>query len=291
MRILVTGSTGFIGRSLVAALAGKHDLAFVLRPSSQPPRVDGVKIVWDGQGATLAAQICDFKPELVLHLAGQFLGVHASGQVDDLVESNVRFPSLLLEGALAAGCRHFINTGTAWQHFENALYAPVNLYAATKQAFADILAYYVGVGGFSALTLELTDTYGPNDPRPKLVALLRRSAKTGEMLALSAGAQWVDFVHVDDVVDAFCLAIEKVQTLPPATQESYAVRSGNPLQLRAFVDLFNELAPAPAPVIWGARPYRPRETMVPATYGKTLDGWTPRITLRDGLKALLTEAE
>ena len=87
-----------------------------------------------------------------------------------------------------------------WQHFGTPDYRPVNLYAATKQAFEDVLAYYADAQGIAAVTLELYDTYGPGDPRRKLIRILFEAARSGEPIQLSPGEQVIELLHVDDAV-------------------------------------------------------------------------------------------
>jgi nucleoside-diphosphate-sugar epimerase len=54
------------------------------------------------------------------------------------------YPIHILEAALAGGCRRLVNTGTQSQHRDGtADYAPTNLYAASKQAFEDLVCAYV----------------------------------------------------------------------------------------------------------------------------------------------------
>ena len=69
------------------------------------------------------------------------------------MSSNITFGTQLVEAMVANGCYQFVNTGTSWQHYENDEYNPVNLYAATKQAFEDILRYYVETSALRVITL------------------------------------------------------------------------------------------------------------------------------------------
>ena len=71
-----------------------------------------------------------------------------------------------------AGCYRMVNTGTSWQHYENSDHRPSNLYAATKQAFEEILNFYATAYPLRVCSLHLSDTYGPNDIRPKLFGFL-----------------------------------------------------------------------------------------------------------------------
>ena len=121
----------------------------------------------------------------MVHLATRFLAAHDRHQVRDLIDTNVRFGAELLEAAHHANVRWFLNTGTFWQHFHSDDYAPVNLYAATKQCLDDIGRYYAAACGLRFITLMLNDTYGPDDHRPKLFNLLRTLALTGEALDMS----------------------------------------------------------------------------------------------------------
>ncbi|WP_144034102.1 NAD-dependent epimerase/dehydratase family protein [Sporomusa silvacetica] len=67
------------------------------------------------------------------------------------------------------------------------------MYTATKQALESLSRYYTQTTSMRMITLKLLDTYGPNDPRPKLFSLLNRIAQTGETLDMSGG-QMVDGV-------------------------------------------------------------------------------------------------
>ena len=295
MRILLTGATGFVGANLVMALNGRHTLAALLRPEAKTHRIPNLQppitqLVWDGKTETMPALLASFLPDVIIHLAGYFVGVHKAEDIDQLIESNIRLPTILLESAIAVGCKQIIHVGSYWQHFENAIFAPVNLYASMKQAMADILTCYVQVGGLSkALTLELTDVYGPRDPRGKLIPVLQQAALKGEEIGLSPGDQYLDLLHIDDAVAGFLQALDVLTSMPERMEKRYALRSLKPVTLKEFVALFNEVSPHRVNTVWGARPYRPREMMQPWTSGEVLPGWIPKIDLRDGLRKLLEE--
>ena len=49
----------------------------------------------------------------------------------------------------------FINTGTFWQNYQSEKYNPVNLYAATKEAFQNIAKYYTETSSLIFTTIKL----------------------------------------------------------------------------------------------------------------------------------------
>ena len=290
-RALVTGSSGFVGRRLAERLVAQGWTVHVVRrASTEAPAPAGTQAHrHDGTTAHLAAIAAAVKPDVTFHLASLFLAQHGLEDVVPLIRNNVEFGAQLLEAVASAGCRRLADAGTSWQHFGGADYDPVCLYAATKQAFADVLAYWVAARGFAATSLQLTDTYGPGDGRAKLIPMLLKAAREGRRVALSPGEQRLDLVHVDDVAEAFVIAGRRLlEGLPPSGhREVYAVSSGHPMRLRDVVELLRAATGLPIDVEWGARSYRPREVMEPWN-GPTLPGWSPHIALREGLAGLET---
>lgn len=288
-RALVTGGTGFIGSNLVRRLAIEGwDVHVLVRANSNVHilRADAGRLSChehDGSAQHMNELMQRVKPDTVFHLASLFLAQHTSDDLEPLVTSNVLFSTQLVDAMATTGVEHLVNTGTSWQHYLDADNRPVNLYAATKQAFESILAYYADSFGLKVMTLALFDTYGPNDPRAKLIALLWKTALAQRPLAMSPGRQLIDLVHVDDVVSAFVQAADllHVQTVAHAR---YGISSGRPMQLVDLVALFEAATGHTLPITWGERPYRPREVMVPWTSFEALPGWSPRIALETGIQ-------
>lgn len=297
MKILITGATGFTGRSLVPCLQNAgHEVCAVVRPLTDATVLSRAGIPFfrdDG--------LRDLQPELVahgpfdgiVHLASLFLASHRSEDVLPLLTSNVLFSTRLLDAAVRSNVQWVVNTGTAWQHYEGHEYSPVNLYAATKQAFEALAQYYVEAHGLRFVTLALGDTYGPGDSRSKLLNLWCRIAKAGTPLDMSAGLQKIDLVYVTDVVEAFKCAVERFQSVdwPDETMPTFRVSSGESYSLRELANVFEEVTGVALPIRWGTRPPRPREVMIPWEGAlPVLPGWQPKVPLRVGLTQLWESA-
>lgn len=295
MKILLTGATGFIGSQLARRLVAQgHELAIVVRPESKLDILQAVLPsiqlhVYDGSYPSLVRALESAQPELVIHVASLFLAQHKTEDVSRLIESNLNFPAQLLEAMSQLGIRQLINTGTSWQHYQNQAYNPVNLYAATKQAFEALLGYYVEAHGFKAITLKLCDTYGPGDTRPKLFSLLRKTAKSGETLRMSPGEQLLDLVYVDDVLDAYLLAMTRMPEVNKS--ECYAVTNPSRLSLRELVQIYSETVGRPVNVQWGGLPYRPREVLELWTDHGVVPGWQAHVVLADGIARMERDAQ
>ena len=287
---LVTGATGFVGSHLVQRLVNEGWEVHILnragsRSPDYPEFAQETNHTHDGSTQGMVECVAQAKPDVVFHLASLFLAQHESRDIEPLVMSNVLFGSQLLEAMRINGVGKIVNTGTSWQHYNNEEYNPVCLYAATKRAFEDILVYYTEAASIRAVTLQLFDTYGPGDPRPKLFHLLAKTAKSQDALAMSPGEQLIDLVYIDDVIDAFLCAKDVLDELPRGHQV-YAVSSGKPLPLRELVTIYENELGVKLPIEWGKRTYRPREVMMPWNKGCSLQGWHPKIGLAEGIRRI-----
>ena len=295
MRVLITGATGFIGSHLARRLAGGgHETHVIIRPDSDCTGIAAFRSlmaihVHDGETAQLINILASVRPEVTFHLASRFVAEHDSRQVSGLITDNLLFPTQLLEGLSHCGCRYLVNTGTAWQHHAgDDEYHPVCLYAATKQAFEALAQFYDEAHQLEMITLKLFDTYGPDDRRGKLLSILKQAAREGRPLALSAGRQKLDLVHVDDVVAAFILAAQSLLQGKVRGMASYGVSSGRQIGLRELVALHSRISGDKIPIEWGARPYRRREVMTPWKNAPNLPGWRAKVSLEEGLQNMLT---
>jgi nucleoside-diphosphate-sugar epimerase len=268
MKALVTGASGYIGRFLCQRL----------EKDGWEVRKLGRRA--DGGGYIDIDGMMEEKPDVVFNLGAYYIAEHNGGDVVPLIESNILHGVQLLEKMVNHGVHHLVNIGTNWQFPK-----PVNLYAATKNAFEAIVSYYHDATPINAVSLYLYDVYGPDDDRPKLFKTLRAAAISGERVRLSPGYQLIDLVYIEDVVGAIMAAIP--WTADKSRREAgYAVSSGKPLSIRDVVDTYRRVTGAQFDVTWGGRPYRKREVMVPWSGGNPVPGWNPKVDLEQGIRLM-----
>lgn len=268
-KCLITGATGFVGSNLARKLVNNNwDVTIICRKDSSLENIEDilnkVKVYrYENQIEELIRFFKENDFGVVYHLASLFIAEHKSNDIKNLIQSNILFGTEILEAMKESNTNLLINTGTSWQHYNSEEYNPVDLYAATKEAFEKILKYYVEVENIRCITLKLFDTYGENDKRPKLINLLNKFADERKILDMSLGEQKLDLVHIDKVTNSFIKAFELLENNIGLKYDSYGVSSGKQISLREIVENFEKENGKKVLINWGARPYRKREVMEP----------------------------
>ena len=290
-RILITGVTGYIGSNLARALLPDCRVYGLVR---QPVRMEYIAdiqdqlhlIPFDGSYESMEAALREARPDLVYHLAAYYTGTHGAKETPPLIAANIMLGAYLLEAMAAVGGPPLVYASTWYIHYRGEEYCPLNLYAATKQAFSDLLAYYTDAGLLRAVTLVLSDTYGPGDHRPKVLNLIKQAAQAKEPLALSDGQQDYDVVYIDDVVRAFRLAGEQIIEKDEWHNERFQVIPEKPITLRETAELMLQVKGLAWNPGWGQRPAPQREIRRAVRLYPTLPGWRAQVPLSEGLKRL-----
>lgn len=289
-RVLITGITGYIGSRLARKLLPDWKVCGLVR---EPLKLEYISDIssqiemfrYDGTYDSMDAALEACRPDLVYHLAAYYTGSHSAEHIQKLLDSNIGMGLHLLEAMSEHAVPALVYASTVTAHYQGEKYRPLNLYAATKQAFSDLLAYYTDAGLLRAVTLVISDTYGPGDHRPKILNLIRKAAQTGEKIALSTGEQDYDVVYIDDVVSAFCLAGE--QLLRGKYQNSvFQIVPDCPLTLRETVEEMLQVNNLTLNAGWGERQSAAREIKKAVRIYPNLPEWKTEVSLQDGLKRL-----
>lgn len=305
--ILVTGASGVLGTSLVAAL--RHVPCRIIRLSRDPSKLvhlDGAARIEDRKGDIRSAETWAAElpgSDVVFHLAGQ-TSVYTAEQ-DPIADHDSNVRPILLMGAAArsTGSRpSVVFAGTATE-IGLSRYLPVDeghpdepvtvydLHKLTAERYLKLLSRQRVVRG---VTLRLANVYGPGPASSSadrgVLSLMVRRALRGEPITIyGTGGRLRDYVFIDDVIDAFLLAgagCDRVdgQHLVVGTGKGWTLRDAMHTVASRVAELTGTLAPlthVPAPA--HLSPIEDRDFVAdPARLCKSL-GWMPRIALPEGI--------
>lgn len=294
VNVVVTGSSGFVGRHVVDRLASDgHRLIAVDRvaPSrAVPPGVIPHVSDLSDPSSLLPASALDGQPFTLVHLAWDLRERETSfaGQAEQ-----VSLFARLLDAWGGRGLRQVVAPGSASEFGarngrigdDDPAVPPLSPYGWAKRAAFDLATSWAQRTGAGVLWLRPFIIYGPGQSGGMVVPYAVEQARRGEVAEFTDCNQIRDFVYIDDVAEAFALAV----TQRPPGVHAMNLGTGDAVRLRDLLSAIAECFGAEANFRFGARPRRtqePDEQVADVARATSLLGWRPRVDWREGVRRI-----
>lgn len=299
-RAVVTGGTGFIGANLARRLLHDgHEVHLLVRPGYSSWRLDGIRDSIRLHEVNLADRksvdplLRTIQPDWLFHLA-----VHGAypTQADwrQMISTNVLGTANLLDAALASGFDAFVNTGTSSEYgfkdhapTEEESLDPNSNYAVTKAAATMHCHHVARSRNANVPTLRLYSAYGPYEEPARLIPNVVVRGLSGELPPLANPDVARDYVHIDDVCEAYVLAATTRSGEPGAV---YNIGTGIQTTLAEVVETARRVMRIAAEPTWGTMANRQWDTSIWVADNRKAFaqlGWQPRNNFEQGFTAVV----
>ena len=290
MRILVTGATGFIGGSFARlAAASGHKIAALIRPGKAPPTIAG-DVSW--HAGTLAEapwpEIAAFRAEVCVHAAWITTpGVYLDSPEN---ETLMQWSRDFIRRAAQTGVRRVVSLGTCLEYQisgsvlteSTTPLLPTFLYARCKDALRRSLEEDSAQYAFTLCWGRVFYPYGPGEHPARLCSALAQKLIRGERVVLKTPDSTKDYIFIDDLAAALLAVVEH--------EFSGAVNLGTGLgvTVRCVAETIEEIL-GRSGLIGIAEAAQPDPLAhVVADISRLCGlGWSPRVSLRQGLSQLV----
>jgi nucleoside-diphosphate-sugar epimerase len=283
--VLVTGASGFIGSHCLQPLVAAGLEVHAVRSSAPALKLDGVAwhqadLLDDGELAQLVGSV---RPT---HLAWFAIPGLFPTAIENFYWTAA---SLRLYRHFAEhGGRRLVTAGTSYEYdwrygFCSEMVTPRvpdSVYGTCKKGLGDLVDTYAVTAGLSSAWGRVFFLYGPREDPKRLVSSVIHNLLLGVPAKCSHGEQIREYLHVQDVADAF-VAILLSEVIGPVN-----ISSGTPVTLKSIVTKIGSKLERPELVELGAIPARENDVPLVAADVRRLIkevGWRPSIGLDDGL--------
>ena len=295
---LVTGASGFIGAHLVARLLSEGSSVTVLaRSSSALPAEwrDRVRVIAsDDFSESNLRRLQDTPVEAVFHLAAYGVRPDCRG-IGEMLRINVELPAALVRlcsewraRMVMAGTFSEYRSPTAQELLlEDSPLEQGKLYGSSKAAGGLMASAIAHTSGIGFRLLRLFKVYGAGEAPHRLLPALVSGLGKRERVAISSGTQVLDFVYVDDVVEAVLRA--DAHCREKGGTATWNVATGRAHSVREFAEHVAAAMNADASLL-GFGTIAMRKDDEPWLVGspdllRSQLGWQPSIRLEDGIRA------
>jgi UDP-glucose 4-epimerase len=284
-RALVTGASGFLGSHLCRRLlAGGAEVHAVSRTARHRGAGDGLRW-WQCDTVDAAAireLVTHVKPDVVYHLGGMVTAAPDLQLVAPTFHSLLTSTINVLTAVTEVGGRVVLSASLEEPTGETAdALVPTSPYGAAKLAAGAYARMFVQLYATPVVSLRPFMAYGPGQHPSKIVPYTILTLLRGAAPKLSSGDRRLDWVFVDDVIEAFVRAAWQ----PGIEGRTLDLGSGTAVPIRDVVDRVVRLVDPSILPRYGASPDRPntgtRVANVQAT-AATLD-WRAATSLERGL--------
>lgn len=278
MKVLVTGSAGFIGSFVSHRLLDRNDQVIGLDNlndyydvSLKQARLDHL-LERDGythlqvdvaDTAAMKEMFEEHKPERIVHLAAQAGVRYSLENPYAYIDANVTGFLNVLECVRAVGTDHLVYASTSSVYGSNTnmpfsvhdnVDHPVSLYAATKKSNELMAHTYSHLFGIPCTGLRFFTVYGPWGRPDMALFKFTRNILAGEPIdVFNHGHHTRDFTYVDDIVEGVIRVLDRPPQGDPnwsgddpdpqssaAPYRLYNIGSNNPVQLLRYIEVLEE---------------------------------------------------
>lgn len=299
MKVLVTGSSGFLGKHLIAKF---KELKIPFIPYYKPT-------LGDLKSEYFGFVLRNANVTHIVHLAAKVGGIGANlVQPYDFIYDNLKMGLNIIDYALKRKVQKFIMIGTVcsypsntpipfkeeslWDGYPEATNAP---YGIAKRTLHEVLNCAYKSHNLNSTTLNLANMYGPGDCDdlltshviPAIIKKVKEAKEKGsnELCLWGNGEPSRDFLYVTDAVDA----IVKTLDTPKGPNNGINIGTGVETKIKDVVDkICKKMNFSPSQIIWNQQmPSGQQRRVLDCTLAEELLGWKHQINLEEGLERII----
>jgi UDP-glucose 4-epimerase len=295
--ILVTGGAGFIGSHLVKALVEQGYSVSIIDNLSRGNRqnikksLQSVELIESDIQDEEILEYSIKKADMVFHLSALSRVLPCINDPGLCFRNNIygtelvtRYCTKYEKKMIFSSSREVYGNSMTLPVHETFSMNPENPYGASKIAGEAIIKAFSKTFGLNYFILRLANVYGFNDFE-RVIPTFIQKAMTDQDIQIFGGGQKIDFIFIDDVIEAF------LKTLNTDTKDKICnIGSGTGTDLKTLAELIiGKLSSNSKIVFKDPRKGEVERYVADITYAKNVLNWEPKFSLDSGIEKVINQ--
>ena len=239
-KILITGSTGFIGSHIKEYLLEKNYLVIDILRKKNKKKIKKIyknyKPIFYNNIYDLEKKIKKIQYNIIINCATFYSKNYDCKTVLELIKTNILFSTLIIIGN-QKNLKKIINFDTMMQHSINENFNPINVYAITKFAHKDISKFIISKNkNIKFYNFKLYETFGLKDKRNKLIPSIIKNYKKNKFTNIVSNNLEMNFTNINNIIQI----IEKILNKNLYTPKEYILKNYKSVNIRELINECNQ---------------------------------------------------
>ena len=209
-KILLTGSTGFIGSEILKKISKTNIIFCIARKKKINNHTNkNIKQIYFKNYNQLNLKLKKIKVDIVIHCATHYVKIHKYKDITKLINSNLLLGNIILENLNIMGAKTFINFSTVWENYNGVKDNYFNLYSVYKKNFYNLIQYYKKIFfNIKFYNFFISDTFGKFDKRKKIINILKLNYKKNKTTKIISSKLYLNLINVEDIANALIIVLK-----------------------------------------------------------------------------------
>ena len=266
-KIFLTGGSGFIGSNVISHFSENYKITVLDRGKEKNKKIKNVKYLKFSKLENLNKILKNKKFYAIIHCATHYKKKHSFKDIKKMIDANIYLGNIILDNYKQLKFSKFINFTSVWENFMAKKNNPANLYSVYKLSFTNIINYYKkNIDGIKFYNLYLSETFGDNDKRKKLLNQIRKNYSNNKLTTINSKNLKVNITNVKDVMLGIDILLKK-----NINSGNYSIKNNNYTDILNLINLLNKKFDKKIKVNWRSAKLIKEKIL---TF-KRIPGWFP----------------
>ena len=238
-KVLITGSTGFIGSAILNFLVKKKFHIYAILKDDKKREIESYKnyhLILYKNLSQLEIKLKNYKFDCVINCATLYSKEDNAKTMLSMIEANISLFSIILKRTIK-DVNLIINFGSMMEHsrYKNKFY--MNFYSITKSTMHNIINLFTNNKKIKFVNIKLFETFGENDPRNKIIPTIITNYKNDKVTHIKPANLKLNFINVTSIVKI----IESIFFKKNLTSGDYCIRNKKFTNIKSLITRLNKV--------------------------------------------------